>query len=258
MNSDTALRLLLAGLVVCFGLTAARPVAADPLTQPVGSFSKAKKIARDTVYADNRVTLYCGCSYVPTGRSGGRIDSSECGYEPRMNATRGSRLEWEHIMPAWFFGHTRSCWTDGHPECVNSRGKPFKGRRCCARVDEKFKQVEADLHNLAPSVGELNGDRSNLPYGEVEREAGEYGDCDFKIDRTRGVVEPMDSVKGDVARVWLYMNDAYQVELAPEQQGMFREWSETDPVDDWERERDQRVEKVQGNSNPFVRRGRHR
>ncbi len=41
--------------------------------------------------------------------------------------------------------------------------------------------MEAVLHNLAPSVGELNGDRSNHPYGIVEDEPREYGACDFEV-----------------------------------------------------------------------------
>lgn len=36
--------------------------------------------------------------------------------------------------------------------------------------------MEADLHNLTPAVGELNGDRSNLPYGIVKGEPREYGE----------------------------------------------------------------------------------
>lgn len=162
-------------------LALAAPAFADPPSRPVSSFSKAKKIARDNIYVGHQTTLYCGCKYVrnKTG-SGGRISNLACGYEPRKNAFRGKRLEWEHIMPASFFGRSRSCWTDGNPLCVNSKGKPYRGRRCCAKVDEAFARMEADLHNLAPSVGELNGDRSALPYGLMAGEPRKYGRCDSK------------------------------------------------------------------------------
>lgn len=58
----------------------------------------------------------------------------------------------EHIVPAWTFGHQRQCWKNG-------------GRENCANDDPVFKAMEADLFNLYPAVGEVNGDRSNFNYG---------------------------------------------------------------------------------------------
>ena len=233
---------------------------ADPPATPVSSFSKAKKIARNEIYVDHRETLYCACEFVASRTaSGGKIGNLGCGYEPRKNETRGKRLEWEHIVPAWFFGHNRSCWSEGHDLCVSRNGKPYKGRRCCAKVDDEFKRIEADLHNLAPSVGELNGDRSNLPYGLVKDEPRIYGKCDFEIDWDTDEVEPAAgpgadtlNVRGDVARVWLYMSETYGIDLKPGAKTMFESWSAADAVDEWERTRNRRIDAVQGNTNPFV------
>ncbi|EGH19336.1 endonuclease I, partial [Pseudomonas savastanoi pv. glycinea str. race 4] len=36
-----------------------------------------------------------------------------CGYVPRKSAKRASRIEWEHIVPAWQIGHLRQCWQNG-------------------------------------------------------------------------------------------------------------------------------------------------
>ena len=33
---------------------------------------------------------------------------------------------------------------------------------------------------------------------------------------------------------------------------LFEAWSKQDPVDDWEKERAKRIEKIQGNRNPLV------
>lgn len=240
-------------MVVLFGLSLASPVIAEPPTDPVSSFRAAKKIARNDVYADHAITLYCECAYVPSHTvSGGLIDSSECGYAPRKNPKRGRRLEWEHIMPASIFGTNRTCWRHGHDDCVTSKGKAFKGRRCCAKVDEEFERMEADLHNLAPSVGELNGDRTNLPYDLNDHEDRLYGACDFEVDRDPGLAEPMASVQGDVARVWQYMIDSYRVSVDAELQAKLTDWSANDPPDDWERERDARIAAQQGNNNPFI------
>jgi deoxyribonuclease I len=136
---------------------------------------------------------------------------------------------------------------------VKSDGTPFKGRACCARVDRTFKRIEADLHNLTPAVGELNGARSNKPYGMVTGEPRLYGSCDFEIGGTPKVTEPRDEVRGDAARIWLYMTATYKIRLTAAQRDMFEAWSKSDPVDEWERLRDRRIEAIQGNKNPFVR-----
>jgi deoxyribonuclease-1 len=111
------------------------------------------------------------------------------------------------------------------------------------------------MHNLVPSVGELNGDRSNRPYGIVDEEPREYGACDFEIDRSsdgNGACEPAESIRGDVARAWLYMSAEWGMELAAGERELFELWHEADPPDDWERVRDERIEGVQGNRNGFV------
>jgi deoxyribonuclease-1 len=234
-----------------------RAALADPPPRPLSSFDGAKKVARNAIYADVDTEFYCGCRWIadPPGpsASGGRIDATTCGYTPRKNPKRGSILEWEHVVPAAFFGQHRACWKKGHEKCVKKDGKPFKGRDCCSRVDNTFKRIEADLHNLTPAVGELNGDRSNLPYGIVAGEPREYGACDFEIGGKPRVTEPRDSVRGDAARIWLYMADTYKIKLTATQRTMFEEWSAADPVDAFERLRDTRIEAAQGNRNPHLK-----
>jgi deoxyribonuclease-1 len=229
------------------------PIAhADPPSNPLPNFDSAKVVARDAIYAGRRLDYYCGCAYTPAGRSGGVIDATECGYTPRANAARGKRLEWEHVMPAWFFGHNRACWKTGHAQCVKGDGTRYKGRECCAKVNATFRKIEADLHNLVPSVGELNGDRSNLPYGLVTGESRVYGACNFEIGGVRKVTEPPDDIRGDVARIWFYMSQTYNVTLTAAMRAMFEQWSTADPADDWERLRNDRIEAAQGNRNPFA------
>ena len=223
---------------------------------PVGTFETAKKKARNEVYHDHRITLYCACTYTNSSTaSGGVIEPTVCGYTPRANAERGGILEWEHMMPAFEFGHIRSCWKEGHDSCKKLDGTRFKGRECCKKsgVDPEFRIMLADLHNLAPSVGELNGDRSNHPYGLVENDPRDYGACDFEVGGSPKVAEPKEDVRGDVARAWLYMSDGYSIRLSQEERAMFLQWHEADPPDEWERTRDERIEELQGNKNPFVR-----
>lgn len=241
----------LSWLVVVACCTAVR---AEPPSRPFDSFDAAKRAARDGVYSGHQVDFYCGCAWTPNKtRSGGKIDPAECGYKPRKNKARGKVLEWEHVVPAAFFGQARSCWKKGHARCVRSDGTKFKGRACCEKVDKTFARIEADLHNLTPAVGELNGDRSNTPYGPVATPLRQYGACDFEIGGTPKVTQPPISVRGDAARIWLYMADTYGIELTAEQRKMFESWSQADAVDVWERLRNRRIYAIQGNVNPHIK-----
>lgn len=100
------------------------------------TFQEAKKVAWK-LYAPQSTEFYCGCKY-----KGNKVDLASCGYAPRKNAQRASRIEWEHIVPAWQIGHQRQCWQSG-------------GRKQCSQHDEVYQRAEADLHNLVPSIGEV-------------------------------------------------------------------------------------------------------
>lgn len=246
-----------AALFAALTIIALPALAGDPPSRPFETFAGAKAVARDAVYADRRVDVYCGCDWkAKSTRSGGTIDAAACGYVARKNAKRGLRLEWEHALPAWYFGHARACWKDGDARCVTSTGDAYKGRSCCAKVDEEFERIEADLHNLFPAVGEINGDRSNLPFGVVAGEPRDYGRCDFEINhgapRRDRVAEPPDGARGDLARAVLYMADTYGVTLAAGLRSLLEDWHRADPPDAWERLRDARIEAAQGNRNPYV------
>lgn len=241
-------------LLFAVALLAPAVALGDPPSRPLRSFRVAEKVARDVVYAGHHIDFYCACAWTPnkTGTSG-EIDPSSCGYKSRKNKARGARLEWEHVVPAAFFGQSRACWRKGNPKCVRSNGKAYAGRACCEHVDTTFNHIEADLHNLTPAVGELNGDRSNTPYGIVPGEPRLYGACDFEVSGKPKVTEPPDNVRGEAARIWLYMSDTYSIELTAAQRAMFEEWSKDDPVDSWERLRNERIDAAQGNVNPYVK-----
>lgn len=218
-------------IVIVFLLLTALPVQAQ---NGPANFNEAKRMAA-RIYADHTRTFYCDCEF-----RGKRIDARSCGYEPRKNAERGSRLEWEHVVPAWEFGHQRQCWQNG-------------GRRNCVKTDEQFRRMEADLHNLVPSVGELNGDRSNFRFGMIEGEPRAYGQCDFEVNFKLRRAEPKDDRRGDVARVYFYMRDQYGLQISRQQTQLFTAWDKLDPPDAWECERDRRISRLQGHGNPHLK-----
>lgn len=223
------------------------PLAVDGTREHFTFATAKRRLERDVYFdADSRIDIYCGCAFDEDGA----IDASSCGIAPRRNAERAMRMEWEHMVPAARFGQHRACWRG--ETCANSRG-----RACCSRSPEtggdvEFRAMEGDLHNLAPAAGELNGDRSNRAYGIVAGEPRAYGACDFEVDFDNDVAEPADSIRGDVARAWLYMAGEYGMQLTPEERAQCETWHADDPPDAWELLRDERIDGAQGNANAFV------
>lgn len=212
-------------------------------------FSKTKKMLLKQVYKDNKNTFYCNNPYeirVKKGKQKALIVQDEKFYTPRNRFTkkgklnqRTLKLEWEHIMPAHNFGRHLPCWKDG-------------GRKAC-RKDKTFKRMESDMHNLVPSIGEVNGDRSNYRYGANKPNKTQYGNCNVQIDFKDKRAYVDDSIKGDIARTYFYMSDKYNVKLSKQERKMLEAWNKLDPVDNWERTKNKRVEKIQGNGNPYIK-----
>jgi len=214
------------------------------------SFSKAKKVLLKQVYADHRITFYAKCKY----NAKKRVDWSSCGLTPRKQPKRAARVEWEHVMPAWEFGHQLQCWHKS--TYINRKGveKKINARKNCIKTEPAFVRMESDMHNLRPAVGELNGDRSNYRYGMIQGENRAYGQrVDFEVNFKQRVAEPAPDVRGDIARTYYYMEKEYGVRIGKKQQRLFNVWNKQDPVDDWEAERNCRIARKQGNVNTFIK-----
>ncbi|MBE5682582.1 deoxyribonuclease I [Pantoea agglomerans] len=200
------------------------------------NFQQAKTFAA-AINADAPGSFYCGCKIQWQGKKG-IPDLNSCGYQVRKNANRAARIEWEHVMPAWEFGHQRQCWQDG-------------GRKTCSK-DPDYRRIETDLHNLQPAVGEVNGDRGNFAYSQWNGSEQQYGQCEMKIDFKLKQAEPPARARGAIARTYFYMRDQYHLRISRQQTQLFTAWNKLYPVTIWECERDQRIAKVQGNHNPYV------
>ena len=199
------------------------------------SFSTAKRRMYDKVYMDHAVTFYCGCAY-----SDKTPDLGSCGMEGLNLGIRAGRTEVEHVVPASSFGKTRPCWAVG-------------GRNECLKTDPIFRAFHNDLHLLAPAVGDVNAARSDFSMGIIEGDETKFGACDFEVDTEDDKVEPPLNVRGNIARIYFYVEFTYGLTLSEGQRRLLRAWHLSDPVDEWEVERDKRIEELQGNSNPFVR-----
>tara|TARA_Y100000815_G_scaffold272342_1_gene301047 strand:+ start:2262 stop:2774 length:513 start_codon:yes stop_codon:yes gene_type:complete len=116
--------------------------------------------------------------------------------------------------------------------------------------------MEADLFNLYPSVGEINGDRSNYQYGMVTGIARQYGACPTRVDFKDRTAEPRDDVKGLVARSTFYMYDRYGLSMSRQQQQLLMAWDRQYQVSAWEMEWNIRAAEVMGHDNSFITRDR--
>ena len=191
----------------------------------ITSFSKSKKLLLK-VYKDNPFTLYCGCTF-----KGKKPNLSSCGYIPKKDKKRANRIEWEHVVPAHAFGQSFSEWRNGHPKCVSKKGKKFKGRKCAQKMNEEYRRMQADMFNLYPAIGEVNGRRSNYSMAIIEGEKREFGKCDVEIKSRK--VEPREEIRGEIARTYLYMDSVYPGRgiISKRKMKLIDGWNQSDHVD---------------------------
>ena len=120
----------------------------------------------------------------------------------------------------------------------------------------------ADLHHIRPSEMVINSFRNNNKYGNVSGGTTKAGNLSGDIGGyyKDGYFEPLDNVKGDVARIILYVHVRYynshdeckDVTNVFESVDVLLAWCEMDPVDTWEMGRNEVVQAYQGNRNVFI------
>jgi len=235
-------------VIFIFFIVASGSIAQESGNTTVTSFTKSKRVLLEDVYPDHLITFYCGNPF----SADKKVIPSDA-YTPKKDNDRAKRIEWEHIVPASLFGKQFPAWTDGHPECVTSSGNAYKGRRCATKMVEAYQFMQADIHNLVPAIGEINGLRSSYPYGILSGEIREFGNCDMEIENK--TAEPPPNVRGNIARIYFYMGYVYpDFDIVDDNnRDMMNELRTADPVDEWECTRSKRIESLQGNENPFVK-----
>lgn len=101
----------------------------------------------------------------------------------------------------------------------------------------------ADLHHIRACDGVINNNRGNLPFASG---SGNHG-------TVSGGYYPGDEWKGDVARMIMYMNLRYNEPFSDVGNlNLFLQWNVEDPVSNFEKQRNNRIQSAQGNRNPFI------
>lgn len=165
-----------------------------------------------------------------------------------IDIKRAHKMEWEHIIPAYQFGQHLRCWRE--PLCVR-KGRAYKGRACCKKVSEPFRRMEAELYNLWPEVGLVNGARSNYRMAVVSGVPDFYG-CAVKIDKKNKLMEPSDDSKGVVARAHLFFSEQYSIRLSSSQRNLFMAWNRMHPPSEWEYQWAAAIAEIEGYENKYI------
>ncbi|WP_354625290.1 endonuclease [Psychromonas sp. MME2] len=224
-------------------LSTASVIAAN---QSNDSFSRAKKNMENEVYSNNRSTLYCGAAFDKR-----KNITPPTGFETSTHLKRAKKVEWEHVVPAENFGRTFSEWRDGDKQCVNSKGKAFKGRRCAEKVNQEYRYMQADMFNLYPAIGAVNALRSNYNFTMLPAAKNSFGSCAMKIENSKA--EPPEAARGQISRTYLYMEDTYsRYRMSNQQRQLMNAWDKMYPVSAWECQRAKKIAALQKNSNHVV------
>ncbi len=138
-----------------------------------------------------------------------------------------------------------------------------------ATYGDQTKPEYNDYHNLYPTnQNNANAVRSNKPLGEVVTVISTFKDGTYGLDsRGKQVYEPRDDHKGNAARAIFYMCAAYNGVAGnswvlpdpiggfvnySQEQDILKKWHWQDPVDGKEIARNDYIESLQNNRNPFI------
>ena len=109
------------------------------------------------------------------------------------------------------------------------------------------------MHNLFPAVGELNADRKNFRFDFEIGKSGQYGACEFNVLFKQKRARVQEDLRGVIARDYLYFHKKYKMKLSKQEMKKFKAWNKLYPATSWEKKRNRRITKIQGNANEFIK-----
>ncbi|SIQ40112.1 Por secretion system C-terminal sorting domain-containing protein [Chryseobacterium sp. RU37D] len=168
-------------------------------------------------------------------------------------------------------------YTPGSNQCgsYNSEGDCYNREHIVPQsLFNEQPPMVSDIHFIRPTDGKVNGIRSNYPYGKVgtasftSQNGSKLGNS-VSPGYSGTVFEPIDSFKGDVARMIFYFVTRYETQLSGFTTGnmlggsafpglqnwelnQLLAWNTLDPVSPAEIERNNKSYAFQGNRNPYI------
>ncbi len=159
----------------------------------------------------------------------------------------------DEIEAKWDSGKT---WNREHVFCKSLGG-----------FDYERDAVGYDIHHVRPSDQVVNSTRNNSPYGVVPHTNSTAVYARYTAEKSlagwsqNDVYEPLDCVKGDVARICFYVSVCYYMKCGGIELSKIVDdktfatilaWNKLDPVDEYEAQRNNYGYDLQGNRNIFI------
>ena len=205
-----------------------------------------------------------------------------------MSKTLTTKYSYESLPQHWYLSDTsggRSGLMLFYSDVFQPKGNYLVREHVWPKSHGTFYETGAgsDLHHLRPENYDVNDARSNYTFGDARSRSSNcaiqsydgkpvlWYDKNYTGNNCKGLVEVADNVKGDVARILLYVYVTYEqpnltVNTTATGSGDERsdgrkviydlntllDWCCRDPVDEWEMQRNDIVQQLQGHRNVFI------
>lgn len=134
----------------------------------------------------------------------------------------------------------------------------------------------SDIHHIRPASQSYNSSRGNKPFADLDETASDVKEKGYGNYYNDTYWEPRDSVKGDIARILMYMYTHYSTEVSANTDfskagnlkitsivyggsnsdssswNLLMDWNELDPVDSFEQYRNEKCAQYTGTRNPYI------
>jgi deoxyribonuclease-1 len=210
---------------------------ADPF-QPsslVSSEIAHKQLQKIYLTSGNRRTFHCSCVFDKLRQ----VFPNLCSDGPVSGRGKPQKLIWASLMSPNVFAKSLKCWNKNL--CARSDRKKVDRSQCCSEISPKFKKMQSDMHNIFPMIEE--------PVSATET-SNFSGLWEYSYCKKEGTLRK--EISGDASRAYLYMSFQYKIHLEESLENSLRTWHFVDPPDEWEEKRNDLIEVVQGNRNPFI------
>lgn len=201
-----------------------------------------------------------------------------------MEETQTNSVSYKSLTKYWRDTDTQPGFKDATLFYSDCEGSGYNREHVWPKSRASFKEHNGgcDLHHLRPTDSTINSTRSNYTMGNVRGVLENYqtktygGKTVLYYSPENDLVEVNDNIKGDVARIMLYVyvrwgqpnltetvaaanlprpdsdDDKNNGIKVMESVDTLLQWCEQDPVDEWEMSRNDSVQGVQGNRNVFI------
>tara|TARA_R110002110_G_scaffold121431_2_gene297290 strand:- start:124579 stop:125277 length:699 start_codon:yes stop_codon:yes gene_type:complete len=157
---------------------------------------------------------------------------------------------WYPVVSKKMLAQHRPCYQEAI--CVDKNHQRFKGLRCCKQLDNLYNIMLHDLHNRLPIHPKLQKILNQTHYDTVQDKYHCETFYGLFYDKKQKILEVPNRLKGEIARINLYMADAYSLPMSQSTRLLYTQWHQAFPPSKWELEKNSLVAEIQGNRNPFV------